>query len=507
MMADGTGEPGELAPRQPDGEPDPLVAQLRSIVGPRAVQAGEHVRPDDTHDEALTAPPVLPRAVVRPSCTEEVSAILALADELEVPVVARGSGTGLSGGCRPDPAGIVVAFDAMDQVLEVDVDNQMAVVQPGVTLAQLEEALRPFALVYPVAPGEPSASIGGTVATNAGGMRAVRDGVTRNHVLGLEAVLPGGAVIRTGGKLVKSSIGYDVTQLLVGSEGTLALVTEVTLKLQPARPHRVTLLAPFDELRHVARAVPELIRAGLAPAVLEYLDTLTMASVTAAAGVELGVPTEVAGRTTCYLVVVLEGTHEDRLAADAEAAGELLAGLGAIDVYVLPPAAGADLIAARERAFYVGKAAGADDIVDAVVPRAAIPDYLARVAALADAHGALVAGCGHVGDGNVHLSVFLADPDARKELLRQLFGAAHSLGGAVSGEHGLGSEKRPYYLEMADPTVVALLGRIKAAFDPHGILGPGRGATVAPDASGTLATGPPSAGASAGTTPKAPMAR
>jgi len=455
---------------------DGLVAQLRSIAGDSAVQAGVDVRPDDTHDEALTTVPASPRAVVRPVDAGQVSAILALASELGVTVVARGSGTGLSGGCRPDPAGIVVAFDAMDRVLEVDADNQVAVVQPGVTLGQLEEALAPYGLTYPVAPGEQSASVGGTVATNAGGMRAVRDGVTRHHVLGLEAVLADGSVIRTGGKLVKTSVGYDLTQLLVGSEGTLALVTEVTLKLQPRRPHRATLLAPFGELGRVARAVPALVQAGLAPAVLEYLDALTMASVTSSAGVELGVAADVAAASACYLVVVLEGFNDDRLGADVETAGELLAQLGALDVFVLSAGAGAALVAARERAFYVAKAAGADDIVDAVVPRAAIPDYLASVAALADEHGALVTGCGHVGDGNVHLSVFLPDPSARGALLRRLFAGARALGGEVSGEHGLGSEKRPYFLELADPAVLDLLGRIKAAFDPRGILGPGRGA-------------------------------
>lgn len=465
-----------------DQTPDDLIERLRAIVGAAAVATGDSIAVDDTHDEALTATPVLPRAVVRPTGTEQVAEILSLAEERRVPVVARGSGTGLSGGCLPDREGIVVSFGAMDRVLEVDTANQMAVVQPGVTLAQLNQVLAPHGLLYPVAPGEASASIGGTVATNAGGMRAVRDGVTRNHVLGLQAVLAGGQVIRTGGKLVKTSVGYDLTQLLVGSEGTLALVTEVTLKLAPLRTQRATLLAPFVELGRLSEAVPALVLAGLAPAVLEYLDTLTMASVAQAAGVELGVDAEVAAATTCYLVVVLETNHEDRLEADVQTAGALLAELGALDVYVLPPAAGADLITARERAFFVAKAAGADDIVDTVVPRAAIPGFLSEVAALAEEHGALITGCGHVGDGNVHLSVFLADPDRRKGLLRRVFAAAQALGGTVSGEHGLGTEKRGYFRELADPTVLALLDRVKAAFDPHGILGPGRGPVTAPSA-------------------------
>jgi glycolate oxidase len=451
-----------------------IVERLRELVGDERVVSGEHVNPDDTHDEALTGEPVVPLALVRPQCTEEVSHILALADGERVPVVARGSGTGLSGGCRPVAGGIVVSFDRMDRIVEIDVDNHVAVVQPGVTLEQLDAALLPLGLVYPVFPGEQSASLGGNVGTNAGGMRAIRYGVTRHRILGLEAVLAGGEVIRTGGKYVKSSSGYDLTQLLVGSEGTLALVTEATLKLEPRLPHTATLLAPFAALDEVTRAVPRIVASGVAPLILEYLDMLAMSSITDAGGVDLGVPEGIRASALAYLVVVLESTHEDRLAADVEAVAALLSELGALDVYVLPPTAGADLIAAREKAFFVAKAAGADDLVDAVVPRAAIPGYLAAVAELADRHGALVSGCGHVGDGNVHLSVFQPDPATRTALLHAVFEAAVLAGGAVSGEHGIGIDKQRYFLELEDPVKLALMRRVKAAFDPHGILGPGR---------------------------------
>jgi glycolate oxidase len=370
--------------------------------------------------------------------------------------------------------GIVVSFDRMDRVVEVDVDNHVAVVQPGVTLEQLDAALAPLGLVYPVFPGESSASLGGNVGTNAGGMRAIRYGVTRHRVLGLEAVLAGGEVIRTGGRYVKSSAGYDLTQLLIGSEGTLALVTEATLKLEPRLAHQATLLAPFATLEEVTEVVPRIVASGVAPSVLEYLDMLAMASITASAELDLGVPDEVKAQSLAYLVVVLESTHEDRLDDDTEAVATLLADHGALDVYVLPPSAGAHLIAAREKAFFVSKAAGADDLVDTVVPRAAIPGFLATVAELATEHGALVSGCGHVGDGNVHLSVFLPDDDQRHRLLRSLFEAALAAGGAVSGEHGIGIEKQEYFLELEDPVKLALMRRIKSAFDPRGILGPRR---------------------------------
>lgn len=463
-----------------------IVERLRSVLGAEHVHCGDEISPDDLHDEGLTTTPVVPLAVVRPESTAEVATVLALAEAERLPVVARGSGTGLSGGCQPVTGGILIAFDRMNRIIEVDERNHVAVVQPGVSLQQLDAELAPRHLVYPVFPGEASASLGGNVATNAGGMRAIRYGVTRHRVLGVEAVLAHGEIIRTGGKFVKSSAGYDLTQLLVGSEGTLALVTEATLKLEPRLPHAATILAPFPSVDEVTEAVPVLMASGVAPVVLEYLDALTMASVTANAGLELAIPPEVLAAAAAHLMVVLESRHAEWLESDTEEVAGRLAELGALDVFVLPPGAGAQLIAARERAFYAARAAGAHDIVDAVVPRASIPGYLATVRRLADDHGALLAGCGHVGDGNVHLSVFLEDADVRKSLLLAIFQAARSAGGAISGEHGIGTAKQGYFLALEDPAKLALMRRIKAAFDPHGILGPGRLLTE-PEHAGSLA--------------------
>jgi len=449
-----------------------VAGLLADVVGHSEVLTGAEISPDYSHDEALGTDAVVPVAVVRPGTTSEVARVLQIASERRIPVTARGSGTGLSGGAIPESRGLLVSFERMNKILEIDTDNHVAVVQPGVTLQQLNDALEPHGLVYPVFPGEASASLGGNVATNAGGMRAVKYGVTRHHVLGLEIVLPDGTVMRTGGKFVKSSTGYDLTQLVVGSEGTLALVTEVTVKLHHKPAHQVTAVAPFGSLDEVTHAVPVIVGSGLGPVVLEYIDAISMSAITSSAGLDLAVPPEVKDKALAYLVVVLENDHTVRLDEDTESLATSLSELGAIDVYVLPPQAGRQLIEARERAFFVARASGVNDIVDVVVPRSSVAAYMSAVADLAAEHQAFMTGCGHVGDGNVHLSVFQPDPDVRERLLHALFERSMALGGAISGEHGVARAKKKHYLELEDPSKLALLRRIKAAFDSERILAP-----------------------------------
>lgn len=454
------------------------MADLRSLlaraVGTGHVLAASGIPAEYGHDEALGLAPVQPAFVVRPASTAEVAAVLRVASEHRLSVTARGSGTGLAGAARPGQGGLVVSFERMNRVLEIDEANTVAVVQPGVTLAELDEAAAERGLVYPVFPGEMSASLGGTIATNAGGMRAVRYGVTRNHVLGLEVALASGEVLRTGGKHVKVSSGYDLTQLIVGSEGTLALVTEAVVRLYPRLPCQATVLAPFASVEQVTAAVPQIVASGIAPLICEYVDMLTMTAITSNDDIDLGIPDSVRQTALAYLVVMLEERTAGRLDDAVAELADQLTRLGAPDVYLPAAPAARRLIEAREKAFWAAKNAGADDILDAVVPRAAMAGFFADVTrAAAGRAGALVAGCGHAGDGNVHLAVFQPDPVAREALLREIFAAAVARGGAVSGEHGIGVAKKRFFLRLADPVAVALMRRVKQAFDPRGILGHG----------------------------------
>jgi glycolate oxidase len=459
-----------------------LRERLVAAVGAAHVLDGtDDAARDLAHDEALAVGHGTPAFVVRPGSTPDVVAVVTAARETHTPLVARGAGTGLSGGANAPDGAVVVAFDRMTAIRAVDTTDHVAVVEPGVSLEQLDAAAREHGLTYPVRPGEQSASLGGTVATNAGGMHAVRYGVTRAHVVGLEAVLADGRVVRTGGRLAKVSSGYDLTQLLVGSEGTLALVTEVTVRLQPSLPVRRTVLAPFTDLPTTTAAVARVVGSGLAPALCEYLDDPTMDAICAAADLALGIPDDVRAGADAYLVVELVGRRADRVEEDLAELGELLADAGAPDVYVLPEGSARRLVEAREQAFWTIKARGADEVVDVVVPRSAMAEFIGRTRAIGERHGARVLGCGHAGDGNVHFAVFGPGGDghaaALDATLHEVLAAGVALGGAVSGEHGVGRAKAGALAELGDAGALAVMRRVRTALDPDGLLNPGCGPT------------------------------
>ncbi len=451
-----------------------FIEELRGALGERSVKTGEDVSDDYSHDEALTAEWRRPLAVAFPSTTEQVSAIARIASRHEIPIVPRGSGTGLSGGAVPVSDSLVVSFEEMNEIIEIDEANHVAVVQPGVTLAALDQALAEAGFVYPVFPGELGSSLGGNVATNAGGMRAVKYGVTRHQVLGLEFVLAGGEIMRSGGKYVKSSSGYDLVQLILGSEGTLALVTEVTIRIYPRPGFSATMLVPFSSLASISNAVPELLGTGVTPLVLEYMDAVGLSAMSARVGFELGVGDAIKSAAKAYLFVILEANSQSKLDSEAETFSELLLELGALEVFLLNESSAAKLLEAREGAFWVSKALGANDLVDVVVPRAEIPAYLERVNAIASDSESFISAAGHVGDGNIHFSIFQPDETKRYEVIREMLDFGLALGGSISAEHGIGSEKRKYLLELEDSDKLELMRRIKAAFDPQGILNPGK---------------------------------
>ena len=451
-----------------------LTKDLREIVPPSDVLEGEGIGEDYEKDEVLNLNGARPDVVVRPSTVEQVCRVLDLAQRERIPVTVRGAGTGLSGACIADRGGIVLSTERLNKVLEVDTQNQVAVVEPGVTLAQLDEATAPHGLVYPIQPGEPSATLGGNVATNAGGMRAVKYGVTRHQVLGLQAVLPGGEVIETGGKFVKASSGYDLTQLIVGSEGTLAVVTRITLKLVPRLSHRATALAPFESVAQITQAVPALVRSGVQPLFVEYIDQLSMGGILNRQKIELGFSKELQDKASAYLLIVVEGARGERVEADVAALGEVCLEHGALDLFVLPASQATKMIQGREESFWAGKASGLNDQVDVVVPRAKLSEYMERVQAIAQETSTLIVGTGHAGDGNVHLGIFQPDDALRSQAMNALFDVGTQMGGVVSAEHGSGLAKKKYYQSRENPAKRALMRRIKTAFDPHSILNPGK---------------------------------
>lgn len=427
-----------------------------------------------THDEALELAPVEPVGVVFPTSSDQVCELMSYAYAHRIPLVPRGSGTGLSGGARPAKDALVCGFENMNQILEIDTANQTATVQPGVTLEQLEQALADTPYFYPVYPGEMSASIGGNVATNAGGMRAMKYGVTRHNVLGLEFITGSGMRGRSGGGYVKTSSGYDLTQLIVGSEGTLALVTEVLLRLSPRSRCHSLVLASFTKFDELAIAVERISEHGLQPSILEYVEASGLRAMAEHSGINLGIAVEVASTAGAYLMIELESMNDADLEWQTAILVETLANHNSSEQYVLSDSQRRELIRAREAAFWTVKELGANVILDTVVPRSKLTEFFQGAAARANETSSLLVGTGHVGDGNVHLSLFQPDQAASHATVSTIIELARELGGAVSGEHGIGVAKRNYLIDGEDPVRLSLMRSIKSVFDPLNLLNPGK---------------------------------
>ena len=426
------------------------------------------------NDETAYLVAGLPLAVALPETTAEVATLVRLAAEHRVPVVPRGAGSGLSGGASGIEGGLTIALTRMTRILEIDRANLVVVTQPGILNADLKKAVAAEGLFYAPDPASYEiCSIGGNLGTNAGGLCCVKYGQTRDSVLGLEVVLADGRVIRTGGKNVKDVAGYALTHLFVGSQGTLGIITEATLRLRVAPPPRSTMLAFFGSVPAAGEAVAAIIGAGLHPVTLELLDHETILAVDDAFG--LGLERDAAA-------MLLIESDLPAAAAAAELAAAVLAceRAGATSIVRAEDPTEADwLRQARRLALRALEKQGIVRMEDVGVPRGRVPELLVAIQAAADRHGVRVATFGHAGDGNLHPNFIFDHGDPRAAELtetvrNEIFAAAIALGGTVTAEHGIGLSRRAALVDQVGPDVIAVMRSVKAALDPLGILNPGR---------------------------------
>jgi glycolate oxidase len=425
-------------------------------------------------DETAFLPAGLPGAVALPTETAQVASLVRICGEFDVPIVPRGAGSGLSGGAAGIDGALTVAFTAMDRIVEIDPPNLCVVTQPGVINARLKAAVAEHGLFYAPDPASfEMCSIGGNLGTNAGGLCCVKYGQTRESVLGLEVVMADGSVIRTGGKNVKDVAGYSLTHLIVGSQGTLALITEATLRLRPAPSPRATLLAFFPTLEGAGDAVAGIAAAGLSPVTLELLDRFTIRAVDDMHG--LGLDRDAAA------MLMIESDLPTLAADDELARAEAVcAGVGATTTVRSQTVAEADLLRqARRAAHWALEKIGDVKMEDVGVPRSRVPDMLRAIEAIAARHDVRIGTFGHAGDGNLHPDLVLERGDPRGEAITKavqadLYQAALDLGGTVTGEHGIGSARREWLEPQLGADAVRVMRSIKTALDPQGLLNPGR---------------------------------
>ncbi len=466
---------------------DPQAIQaLRTIVGERGVVTDpEHMQPY-SHDEfALPEIGNMPEVVVKPENTQQVSELLRLASQQMLPVTPRGGATGLCGGCVPSRGGISVSMERMTRILEIDTANQMAVVEAGVTLMDFYAAVEDSGLFFPPHPGDEGAMIGGLIATNAGGARAVKYGVIRNYIRGLQVVLPSGEVIRPGGKLMKSSTGYNLINLFIGAEGTLGIITQAVIQLMPKPAVTRSLIVPYSDLQASIDTVPEIIKAKIQPLAVEFIPrevvTITERMLNRSWPVSQG---------TTYLLVILDAPSEEEMDKLSEAVAEVCMAHEAMDVYVADSAQKQDQVLGIRSKIYEAIKERNIETLDIVVPRAEIARHVARIQEVQKKHGLWLPTYGHAADGNVHTHIMSARLDEKsgeilplpdeewkprlEEVREDLYQDCRRRGGMISGEHGIGLVKKAYLSYVLSGEEIALMKRIKQAFDPLHIMNPGK---------------------------------
>jgi glycolate oxidase len=454
-----------------------IVTALRRISGEENVLVSPDEMEPYSHDEVVGLSSA-PEVVVHVTSAEQVAEVLRLAQREKVSVTPRGAGYGLSGGAVPLHGGIVLALARMNRILEIDEENLMVTVEPGVITGDLHRAVEAKGLFYPPDPASlDSCFIGGNIAEGAGGPRAVKYGVTKDYVCGLEAVLPSGETITCGGKLVKNATGYNLIQLLVGSEGTLAVVTKIILRLLPLPKLQIDLLVPYDDFQAAADTVSDIIAHRVLPTTIEFMEQGSMLAVERL--LQKQVPYSDAA---AQLLIQLDGNHREAVDADCEVIGKLCLGHGARDVLVAQDQRTRDRLWEARRLIIeaLKHESPINHMEDVVVPRAEIPTLLKGIKGIAEQHAVRIVSFGHAGDGNVHVNVLKDDvADDRWETLvpavtAEMYRLTLSLGGTITGEHGIGATRRRYLPMALDEAQIELMRGIKTTFDPNNILNPGK---------------------------------
>ena len=454
------------------------LEEFKQIVGDKNVMADEESLNHYGHDETEKLL-YLPEVVLKPGTPEEVAAIMKICNEDLIPVTPRGAGTGLSGGALPHLGGVLLSTERFNSILSIDERNLQVIVEPGVITEVLQDSVKERGLFYPPDPSSRgSCFIGGNIAENSGGPKAVKYGVVKDYVLNLEVVLPTGEIIWTGANVLKNSTGYNLTQLLVGSEGTLGIVTKIVLKLIPFPKYDLLMLAPFASLEKASEAVSAIFRAGFTPSALELMEIDALKIVSKMVD-STAVPVD--DSIAAHLIIEVDGNNMDVLMSDMEAIAELLTTFYAGEIFFADDAQQkAELWKLRRRVAEAVKSSGYTIEEDTVVPRAELPKLIKGVKELGKQYGFQAVCYGHAGDGNLHIRI--NDPEIKNSYgsekmntpLRALFDLVYSLGGTISGEHGIGLIQKGFMDIVFAKANLHLMREIKKAFDPNNILNAGK---------------------------------